>query len=104
MLDGRQRWLPLMDKFLAANGLPTYDATALREAAARLNAEAQVALQRYLEALAYKVFMVSANKGAPSMWRGADDMDAARKLGLENCGKTHGEPCRIVMENFRPVQ
>jgi dienelactone hydrolase len=102
--DGRQRWLPLMDKFLVANGLPTYDPEPARRVAANLNDAAKAALERYLEAPAAKLFMVSANKGAPSMWRGANEIELARKSGLENCEKTHGEPCRIVLENFRPTE
>ena len=101
--DGRQIWLPLMDKFLVANGLPTFDAEPVRRATSNLNAEAQAALQRYIEAPSNKVFMVSNAKGAPSMWRGANELDAARKSGLENCERIHGEPCRVVFENFRPV-
>ena len=92
-----------MDKFLVANGLPTFDAEPVRRATSNLNAEAQAALQRYIEAPSNKVFMVSNAKGAPSMWRGANELDAARKSGLENCEKIHGEPCRVVFENFRPV-
>ncbi len=102
--DGRQLWLPLMDKFLVANGLPTFDAEPLRQAAANLNADAQSALQRYIDAPSSKVFMVSNAKGAPSMWRGANELDAARKSGLENCERTHGEPCRVLFENFRAVR
>ena len=93
-----------MDKFLVANGLPTYDPEPARRVAANLNDAAKAALERYLEAPAAKLFMVSANKGAPSMWRGANEIELARKSGLENCEKTHGEPCRIVLENFRPTE
>ena len=103
LFDGRQRWLPLMDKFLTANGLPTYDAEPARRAVAGLGGAAQTALQRYLEAPAAKVFMLAPNKGAPSTWRGANDIETARKSGLEFCEKIHGEPCRVVFENFRPV-
>lgn len=103
LFDGRQRWLPLMDKFLAANGLPTYDAEPARRAVAGLGDAARTALQRYLDAPAAKVFMLAPNKGAPSMWRGAYDVETARKSGLEFCEKTHGEPCRVVLENFRQV-
>jgi hypothetical protein len=101
--DARQVWLPLMDKFLVANGLPTYDPEPVRQAAATLNDDAKAALQRYIDSPAVKLFMVSNGKGAPSMWRGANELEAARKAGLENCERTHGEPCRIVLENFRAV-
>lgn len=104
MLDGRRLWLPVMDKFLVANGLPTYDAEPARRAAANLNDAAKAALQRYLDAPAAKVFMVSVDKGAPSTWSGANDLEAARRSGLENCARMHGEPCRVVIENFRAVQ
>lgn len=100
---GRQRWLPEMDKFLAANDLPALKTDGLDAVAAAWSEEGKAAFQRYLNAGASKVLMVSATKGMVRSWSGAADLDAARKSGLEFCERAAGEPCRVVMENFRPV-
>jgi dienelactone hydrolase len=98
--DGRQRWLPEMDKFLRARGLPVWDPAPAAKIAANLNESGKRTLERYLAAPAHKVLMLSTGKGTAYTWRGANDLDTARKNGLESCEKSAGEKCRVVMENF----
>jgi dienelactone hydrolase len=103
MLDGRQAWLAPMDRFLGALGLPGYDAGPAQALAATLDDAGKAAIARYLAAPGQKVFFLSETKNQPSLWRGAGDLEAARRSGLENCQRQAGEPCRIVMENFQAV-
>ena len=101
--DGRQRWLPEMDTFLSQFGLPSWDPAPVAKFGAGLNESNKRVLERYLASPGHKVLMMATGKRSLHTWRGAADMDLARKNGLESCEKTAGEKCRIVMENFQPI-
>lgn len=101
--DGRQRWLPEMDVFLRSFGLPSWDPAPAAKFGAGLSESNTRLLERYLASPGHKVLMRAAGKRNLYTWRGASDLESARKNGLESCEKTAGEKCRIVMENFQPV-
>jgi len=101
--DGRQRWLPAMDAFLGGLGLPSWDPAPVAKFAESLNESNKRVVERYLASPGHKVLMMATGKRNLYTWRGAVDLDLARKNGLESCEKSAGEKCRIVMENFQPV-
>ncbi|MBL0931908.1 MAG: hypothetical protein J0H39_09510 [Alphaproteobacteria bacterium] len=101
--DGRQRWLPEMDAFLSRFGLPSWDPAPVAKFAAGLNESNKRTLDRYLASPGHKILMMAPRKGSLHTWRGASDLDTARKNGLESCEKSAGEKCRVVMENFQPA-
>ncbi len=101
--DGRQRWLPAMDAFLRARGLPSFDPAPATRIGANFDESGKRTLARYLAAPGHKVLMLSNRKRQVHTWRGAVDLADARTKGLEYCEKAAGEKCRIVMENFQPV-
>lgn len=100
---GRLRWLPAMDRFLAANALPALDVASIRPPLDRLSAADQATFARYLAAGSSKVLMIPQTKRSLRFWSGSLTLEAARERGLEFCARVEGEPCRIVMENLATV-
>lgn len=101
--DGRQRWLPEMDAFLSKFGLPSWDPAPIAKFGAGLSESNKRILDRHLAAPGHKILMMAPQKGSLYTWRGAVDLETARKNGLESCEKSAGEKCRVVMENFQPI-
>jgi len=101
--DGRQLWLPAMDAFLGGLGLPSWDPAPIAKFAEGLNESNKRVLERYLASPGHKILTMATGKRSLHTWRGATDLDLARKNGLESCEKSAGAKCRVVMENFQLV-
>jgi dienelactone hydrolase len=99
---GRRRWLPALDAFLLANGLPTWDRAAL-EARIKsvINIEAsRAALDGYLAAPAPKALAMSRKSGKLAWRAGGKDIDTMRQQSVADCEQKNEQPCTIVLENF----
>lgn len=101
--EGREKWLPELDKFLRANGLPTWSAADAGKVARILGLDPERGLARYLGAPGHKALVASADGKIVRYWSGNPTMEAARAGALDLCVKASGTGCRIVMENFQAV-
>jgi dienelactone hydrolase len=100
---GKERWIPVLDRFFRENGLPTWDRNDADALAATLTDVARPVLTRFLGAPTNKALAVSQSKGIARFWSGTNAIQAAREGALRECQAAAAEPCRIVMENFRAV-
>lgn len=100
LFEGRKLWLPALDRFLRAQGLPTWNPRPLEDLADRLKPQAKRVLASYLSAPTEKALALSREKGLARFWGGAADLQVARKKGLELCEQDAGERCDVLVENF----
>jgi hypothetical protein len=103
LFDGRVLWLPALDRFLRAQGLPTWDPRPLEAVAGQLKPPARNVLGRYLGAPAEKALAVSRGKGLARFWSGTGDLQIARRRSLDVCERDSAERCDVLIENFRPA-
>jgi pimeloyl-ACP methyl ester carboxylesterase len=100
--DGRKLWLPEVDRFLRAHGLPSWDRAAAQSLSVRLSPAARRVLADYLEAGSEKAFAV-APAGSVGYWSGADSAAEARAGAIRECQKAGGANCSVAMEDFTAV-
>lgn len=100
--DGRELWLPELDRFLRAQGLPSWDRAAALSLSARLSPVARRVLADYLDAGSEKAFAV-APSGSVGYWGGADSAAEARAGAIRECQKAGGANCSVVMVDFAAV-
>jgi pimeloyl-ACP methyl ester carboxylesterase len=102
--DGRERWLPALDRFLVAHALPTWDRGRIQAAIDRLRLRSgtQPVLQTYLMAPSEKVLARTRSGRGVSWWAGGD-IAVMRHRSVQACEEKFHEPCAVVMENFSVV-
>ena len=100
--DGRKEWLPALDRFLRAQGLPSWDRAAAQSLSARLSPAARRVFADYLETGSEKAFAM-APAGFVGYWSGADSTAEARAGALRECQKAGGANCSVAMEDFAAV-
>jgi dienelactone hydrolase len=100
--EGRKQWLPVLDAFLLANRLPTWDRAAL-EAKIRtvLNVDtSRASIETYLAAPSPKALAMARTSRKFSWWAGGKDLAAMRQKSIADCEQKNSEPCTVVLENF----
>jgi hypothetical protein len=102
--EGREKWLPELDAFLRANGLPSWDPADARKVARSVGLESERGLSRYLAAPGHKAFAVSADGKILRYWSGNPTLEAARAGALDQCTKAQGVGCRIVLVNYTATE
>lgn len=104
VFEGRKQWLPALDRFLLARGLPTWDRAAAEAklATARIAPISRSVVETYLAAPSEKVLAVSQSSRRAFWWAGGD-LVSMRQKSREACEQKTGETCAIVMENFEMV-
>ncbi len=100
LFEGRMLWLPVLDRFLRAQGLPTWDPGPLEAAARRLNPAARRVLASYLSAPTEKALSISRGQGLARFWSGVADPQTARQKSRELCERDSTERCDVLVENF----
>ena len=100
--DGRRQWLPALDAFLVAHGLPTWDRAALER---RIRAELKQdplrsLIQNYLASPSTKSLALASISRRLGVTVGADDIESARTESVRACERRNGEFCTVVVENF----
>jgi dienelactone hydrolase len=101
--EGRRQWLPELDRFLRARGLPSWKLAPMDAVSAKLGAGPRGELDRFLAATTEKALVLS-KSGKLARWRGgAGTLDEARRRSIEDCERDSGEPCSVLVENFTPV-
>jgi tetratricopeptide (TPR) repeat protein len=100
--DGRRQWLPVLDGFLTAHGLPTWNRAALED---RIRTElkedpSRSLIKNYLEAPLPKALALSLISRKLGVTVGAETIEAARSESVGRCERRNGELCTVVVENF----
>ncbi len=103
LFAGRKLWLPALDRFLIAQGLPTWDRQPLDLFAKRLQPPAQRVVDDYLSAPTEKALSMSRKKGLVRYWGGAADLRDARQHSRAQCERDSAERCDVLIENFTPM-
>lgn len=101
---GKEKWLPEVDTFLAAQGLPHLSAQMIAGVieAAKVPQEVRASAERYLRLPGEKAFAISADSKR-SFWHfGANDRDRARTRALDDCNKAPAG-CRLLLVNNGPA-
>ncbi len=100
---GKRLLLPELDRFLRANGLPTWDEAAFNPLLAHLSFADAQAVQSYLQSLTAEKALALAPGGGVYWWQGAPTTAEARSGVLADCKRKRGEDCTLAAENFRPL-
>ena len=100
---GRQVLMPEIDRFLRANGLPTWDEAAFAPLREQLSTEARETLAYYLRSLPTEKALALAPSGHLYWREGGWRLAAVRDAVLSDCHKATGEDCRLVAEDFHPI-
>ena len=103
LFDGRVLWLPALDRFLRAQGMPTWDPRPIEATASRLVPTARRVLESYLTAPTEKALAVSRGKGLARFWSAVAGLDTARQKSRELCERDSGERCDVLLEDFVPA-
>ena len=98
--DGRTLWLPVLDRFLRARKLPTWDPRAIADVAGRLDAGQRSVLARYADAPTEKALAIPPGRSGAWFSAGQPELSAARRASLERCETASGVRCEVVAENF----
>jgi len=101
--DGLLLWLPELDRFLRAHGVPTWDPGPIEATAGRLAPSARQVLQTYLSAPTEKAFSISRRKGLARFWSAVADLETARQKSREQCEQDSGERCDVLFDDFTPA-
>jgi len=102
--DGNLVWLPALDRFLRAHGLPTWEAEPMQRVAKRLGGPARAVFGTYLMAPAEKAFAVTRDRRLARFWAQAGDLEVARRESLAACERDSHANCEILVEDFIAVQ
>ena len=103
LFDGLMLWLPALDRFLRAHGLPTWDPRPIAAVASRLTPAGHRVIDSYLSAPTEKALSISSGRGLVRFWSGIGDLQTARLKSRELCEQSSGERCDVLLENFTPV-
>jgi dienelactone hydrolase len=98
--DGNLLWLPALDGFLRAHGLPTWEAEPMERIAKRLRGPARDDFRRYLAAPTEKAFAVSRDRSLARFWSQVGDLEVARRESLAACERDSGGRCEILVKDF----
>jgi len=98
--DGNLLWLPALDRFLRAHGLPTWEAEPMERIAKRLGEPARDLFRTYLAAPTEKAFAVSRDRSLARFWSQVDDLEVARRESLAACERDSGGSCEVLVEDF----
>ncbi|PWC34192.1 CocE/NonD family hydrolase [Azospirillum sp. TSO35-2] len=101
------QWTPLVDRFLAQNGLtvrstPIALPVSALEPPAELSASGRAKFAAYAEAPDNKAFAV-ASDGAYAWKSGLRSLDMAQQQAVEACATHTTRPCHVAIVNDRPV-
>jgi dienelactone hydrolase len=100
--DGMLRWIPVLDRFLRAHNLSTYD-PAPAEAAVRelgLTPAARQVFARYRGRPTEKALAISQSNKTLYVQFGGVDLGEVETRAREECARQAKEPCRILLRNF----
>jgi dienelactone hydrolase len=99
---GRQLLLPELDKFLGANGLPTWNPASFAPLLARLSLQDRQSVETYLRMPTEKALALGPDSGA--YWQqGERSLDEARSKALAFCKEQTKAECSLAIENFSLV-
>ena len=98
--DGNLLWLPTLDRFLRARGLPTWEAEPMEQIAKRLGGPARDLFRSYLAAPTEKAFAVSRDRRLARYWSQEGDLEVARRESLAACERDSGGNCDVLVEDF----
>jgi len=101
MFTGRTKWLPALDAFLVANGMPNANTARLDEVkrTPRLAGFKQAFLEEYLAMPLPKALAVSVGETDAYWYSDTSGIEAARAAALKNCREQAHAECTLVMEN-----
>jgi hypothetical protein len=98
--DGRAHWLAVLDPFLRAHNLPTWQpgqVDALMRAE-RLGSNSRTLIEKYFSLYTPKVLIQGA--GFVTYTASTRGLEQARTAGLAQCQQKSGRPCQVILENF----
>jgi len=98
---GKRLLLPELDRFLRANGLPTWDEAAFEPLLARLPLDDAKVVQDYLRLAPAEKALALAPGGGAYWWDGEGTATEARSRALAYCKEKAGADCTLAAENFR---
>ncbi len=104
--DGLLRWIPVMDRFLGSQALPTFDRKKMDAAitALRLTRGARDVARQYPGWPTEKALAVSATGKFVNASYGYPSTEEAAAKSLAECQKVANEPCRVALVNFDAVE
>jgi pimeloyl-ACP methyl ester carboxylesterase len=102
--DGNLLWLPALDRFLRAHGLPTWEAEPMEQIARRLGGPAHDLFRSYLAAPTEKAFAVSRDRRLARYWSQVGDLEVARRESVAACERDSGGNCEVLVEDFVPAK
>lgn len=98
---GKRRLLPELDRFLRANGLPTWDEAAFAPLLARLSAVDDQRVEDYLRLLPAEKALALAPGGGVYWREGGRTGADVRGSVLADCKGRAGVDCTLAIDNFR---
>jgi dienelactone hydrolase len=101
LIEGRVRWWPEVDRFLRAQGLPTWPAGLADQLmqGLKLDPKHKGTIERYVSAPGEKALVKGANGLAVYWWAGADNAEDAARKALAACAEKKALPCQLVLAN-----
>lgn len=104
--DGLLSWMPVMDRFLASQSLPTFDQKKFDAAitALHLSRNARDVARRYPGWPTEKALAVSSTGRTVNASYGYASIEEAAAKSLAECQKLAHEPCRVALINFDAVE
>lgn len=100
---GKQVLLPEIDRFLRANGLPTWDEAVFAPLLARLPPADVKGAQDYLRLSPVEKALALAPGGGVHWHFNEQTAAEARRQALAYCKKETGKDCTLAIDNFRPL-
>jgi dienelactone hydrolase len=104
-IEGRLRWWPEVDRFLRAQGLPTWPENLVDELikAEQIDPKHRASVERYVSAPGEKALVKAANGAAVYWWAGAESEEEASRRALASCVDKKALPCQLVLQNLAPA-
>lgn len=104
--EGLLRWMPIMDKFLSAQSLPTFDLKKIDAAIAALHLSrgTRDVARRYPAWPTEKALAVSATGKTVNASYGYPTIEEAAAKSVAECQKLANEPCHVALVNFDAVE
>ena len=100
--EGRRQWLPVLDRFIRAANLPTWEEGAFNDMLANAKPQTRSTLIGYLRTGPVEKALAAPADGTDGgyWWGGVAQLADARKRALEECRKAYNRECKIIAENF----